>query len=128
MEYYKTKFKNVKENARKRRQYIAKQKITGGGRLTRQEQRIIQSNAYSDLVIRLGVSASGNDSRNDSDSLDSLTQPPTNLLQSVLDTNDDSTLDGFPSNFICKNKSFLITKMTFFIIKIVISNLKNSSR
>lgn len=46
---------------------LSKQKITGGGSLTSEERHIISSPVYEDLVLKLGISAVGNDPRNDSD-------------------------------------------------------------
>lgn len=57
----------MKTKARKREALVKKQKITGGGSLTRDEQRIIQSPAYTDLALKLGLSAVGNEARADSD-------------------------------------------------------------
>lgn len=88
------KFKKVKEKARKRNQLIKKQQQTGGGQLTKQEKRIVESEAYSDLVAKLGASASGNDARNDSDSQNTVAQIPTARLASVFA--DENALDSFP--------------------------------
>lgn len=86
VEQYKKKFENVKANAKKRQKYIAKQKLTGGGKLTKQEERIVNSTAYADLVLKLGVCASGNDARMDSDAGDSNSNAPTTRLDRLLST------------------------------------------
>lgn len=44
-----------------------KQKQTDGGTLTKTEQRIVQSPAYTELTLKLRISATGNEGRSDSD-------------------------------------------------------------
>lgn len=63
----KKKFENCKTNARKRKLYLTKMKQTGGGKLTNQEKRIAESDAYEDLALKMGESAIGSMPRNDSD-------------------------------------------------------------
>lgn len=84
VDYYKTKFKNIKSKARTRQVLVEKQKRTGGGSLTNAEKRIISSPAYTDLALKLGISASGNEPRTDSDALSSNCQAPTQRLQNIL--------------------------------------------
>lgn len=77
-EYYKKKFQNNKTAARKRQQIIRKQRETGGGSLTKEEQRIIKGPEYSDLILKLGISASGSAPRADSDAQTGTScEPPT---------------------------------------------------
>lgn len=57
------------------------QSQTGGGKLTESEKRIINSQLYSDVVDRLGASASGNAPRFDSDSTSNVVVPPTARLR-----------------------------------------------
>lgn len=59
---------------------IKKQKTTGGGRITTHDLRIIESPAYLDLALQLGISAFGNEPRTDSDSAN--IQSPTLLSNS----------------------------------------------
>lgn len=70
----KTKFKNLKQNARAVDGVLKKQRITGGGQLTNHEQRIITSPGYLELAKKLGKSASGNVAR-DSDSSGTVQAP-----------------------------------------------------
>lgn len=66
---------------------IAKQKITGGGQLTKNEQRIIESPAYTELALKLGISASGNQARADSDAAlegETAPTPSTRRLSGIL--------------------------------------------
>lgn len=86
VDFYKTKFKNLKAKARKREALVQKQKQTGGGTLSKEEQRIITSPAYTDLALKLGLSASGNEARADSDAQGTSTQPPTRRLQQLMDS------------------------------------------
>lgn len=87
----------MKEKARKRNHLLQKQKVTGGGKLSNQEKRIVESQAYSDLVAKLGISASGNDARNDSDSQAVASQAPTGRLQTaMIDLLNENTLDSLP--------------------------------
>lgn len=72
--------------ARKHQLIVEKQKLTGGGSLTKQEQRIINSRGYLDLALKLGISASGNEPRADSDAQPSTSsQSPTVRLRNILD-------------------------------------------
>lgn len=84
MDYYKKKFEHVKAKARKRESYVKEQKQTGGGKLSRDKQRVISSPAYTDLALNLGKSAFGNLPRLDSDEQESLIQPPTERLRNIL--------------------------------------------
>lgn len=76
----------MKQQARKRKVILDKQKLPDGDALTNQEKRLIESEAYEDWFAKLGASASGNDPRNDSDSVDADTyaQPPTKRLSKSL--------------------------------------------
>lgn len=98
VEYYQKKFANMKDIARKRDQMVAKQKQTGGGSLTPHETRVVNSSAYMDLASKLGISASGNDPRADSDGNRAMTRPPTDRLACVLETpTDDMTFGEYMS-------------------------------
>lgn len=87
-DYYRNKFDNIKRKARQREVLLKKQLITGGGQLSKAEQRIVKSQAYTDLVAKLGISASGNEARADSDG--GLTDPeaPTNRLRTIVNASD----------------------------------------
>lgn len=56
---------------------------TGGGKLTSKERRIVHSPLYRETANKMGVSATGNDPRFDSDSQDSVSalDPPTKRLR-----------------------------------------------
>lgn len=82
VEYFKTKFKNMKQIARSIDSVLKKQQITGGGQLKNQEQRIIKSVGYMELAKKLGTSASGNVPR-DSDSTASHIVAPTPRTQTL---------------------------------------------
>lgn len=64
---------------------MEKMKATGGGSLTKQEKRLVQSTAYQDLVLKLGISATGNEARSDSDALSTKApvEPPNQRLTRV---------------------------------------------
>lgn len=82
MKTIQNKWKNVKANARRRDQLAKKsQSQTGGGKLTRAEIRIVNSNLLGDVATKLGVSARGADPRFDSDSNSSV--PPSGRSSSV---------------------------------------------
>lgn len=85
-DYYKKKFENIKKKARQRETLVKKQLQTGGGQLTKAEQRIVQSQAYTDLALKLGISASGNEARGDSDAGSNDPIAPTGRLQNILNT------------------------------------------
>lgn len=85
-DYYKKKFENVKSKARKRETLVKKQLETGGGTLTKAEQRIVESPAYTDLATKLGISAFGNAPRADCDANSESPAPPTQRLGRILDT------------------------------------------
>lgn len=73
------------ESSQRERKKTAKfdtmtEKKTGGGHLTTQELRVIESPAYLDLALHLGISVFGNDPRNDSDSANI---QPTTLLPNI---------------------------------------------
>lgn len=59
---------------------------TGGGQLTKAEQRIIKSPAYADLAIKLGISAFGNEPRTDSDAPLECQTAPTRRLEKALNS------------------------------------------
>lgn len=85
-DYYKKKFDNIKKKARQREVLLQKQKQTGGGQLTKAEQRIVESQAYTDLALKLGKSAVGNEPRSDSDAVSETNlTAPTKRLQNILD-------------------------------------------
>lgn len=42
-------------------------KQTGGGSLSNAERQVVEWQSYSDLILKMGESASGNEPRNDSD-------------------------------------------------------------
>lgn len=80
----KIKWKNIKQNARKRESLRRKAQIkTGGGKLTPMEHRIVDSVLYADVVLKLGQSATGNSARFDSDA-ENLPPPPTKRLSNVI--------------------------------------------
>lgn len=69
---------------------LQKQKITGGGKLTKAEERIVQSQAYTDLALKLGNSATGNDARSDSDAVEgAVPTAPTQRLRNAIECTDD---------------------------------------
>lgn len=109
VEYFVTKFRNLKQLARSVDATIKKQSITGGGSLTNQEKRIIKSPGYLELAKKLGKSASGNVAR-DSDSTNSNISAPTKRTVRLFST--DGELDQSP-NSIKKNIYFY--KTTVFI-------------
>lgn len=84
MEYYKKKFENIKRKARQRETLVKKQLETGGGQLSKGEQRIVKSPAYTDLAIKLGISAFGNAPRTDSDASLEIPVAPTPRLENAL--------------------------------------------
>lgn len=90
VDFLQTKWKHIKANARRRNQLIRQsQTQTGGGKLSEAEKRIISSQLYSDIVDRLGASASGVAPRFDSDSTSSSTafvDPPTTRLRRTRST------------------------------------------
>lgn len=86
MEYYKKKFENIKKKARQRDTLVKRQLETGGGTLSKSEQRIIKSSAYTDLATKLGISAFGNTPRTDCDTAEEHSTPPTQRLRNVLNT------------------------------------------
>lgn len=93
----KNKWKTIKSNAR-RRQNISKkaQSKTGGASLTAAEKRILESTLFSDVVTRLGISATGNEPRFDSDagpSSSSIVAAPTKRLRTVFSRADYVDLD-----------------------------------
>lgn len=94
----KTKWKNIKATARRRKQILQKSQLkTGGEQLKPAEKRILDSPLYADIVIKLGISCDGNEPRLDSDStMDSFVLPPTNRLTRALATSqneDDAAED-----------------------------------
>lgn len=93
-----TKYKNAKNHARKRSQLIAKQNATGGGRLTNQEQKIVDSAMYGDLALKLGNSAIGNDARGDSDAINIDTPAPTTRLERIINTDSVDEADQNADN------------------------------
>lgn len=72
MEQLQKKWKNIKSDVR-RQASLAKQigGKTGSGQLTAKEKRIVESASYRDAALRMGISATGNVARFDSDSQDS---------------------------------------------------------
>lgn len=62
-------------------------KATGGGKLTDFEKRIVESPLYSDIVLKLGIAITGNESRFDSDHVPGTDiAPPTTRLQRIMST------------------------------------------
>lgn len=92
IDFWKKKWKNVKELSRKREQYVKKQSTTGAGKLTKAELKVVESPQYLDLARKLGKSAKGCDSRLDSDSTNAAI-PPTNRLRNVLSSTNESIID-----------------------------------
>lgn len=92
----KNKWKNIKASARRRDKLIKKSQLqTGGGRLTIPEKRIVESPLYLDIANKLGVSASGNVPRFDSDSASgSQIEPPTSRLRQIMSTNLNESIDS----------------------------------
>lgn len=88
------KWKNIKQNARKREAIRRKaQHKTGGGKLTAKEQRVADSVLYADIVLKMGASASGNSSRFDSDAAAIVPPAPTKRLSSAIaDLSEDSIM------------------------------------
>lgn len=56
--------------------------------MTGAERKVIESQAYCDLALKLGISATGNEARPDSDATvaTALQKAPTQRLQNILDT------------------------------------------
>lgn len=88
VDYYRKKFENVKSKARQRETIQKKQLETGGGVLSKAEQRIIQSPAYADLAIKLGISAFGNTATADSDATLDRPPAPTQRLEKSLNASE----------------------------------------
>lgn len=65
---------------------MKRQQETGGGTLSKAEQRIVKSLAYTDLATKLGISAFGNAPRTDSDALLERPVAPTQRLERELST------------------------------------------
>lgn len=86
LEYYKKKFENIKRKARQRDTFVKKQLETGGGQLSKAEQRIVKSPAYSDLATKLGISAFGNEPRTDCDGDMESPVAPTRRLNNALNS------------------------------------------
>lgn len=88
-----TKWKNIKQSARKREALRRKTQIqTGGGKLTQTEQRIVDSVLYADIALKMGASATGNTSRFDSDSTNAVPSPPTNRLSNAIVESEESRM------------------------------------
>lgn len=83
----------MKKNARRRAEIIKRQKQTGGGRITKQEMKIIESPAYMELSLKLGASAHGNMPRADNDAIEICVEPPTKRLQQVLNSVADQNIE-----------------------------------
>lgn len=61
---------------------------TGGGKLKGKDLRIVESPMYRDAAIKMGISATGNDARMDSDSQTMVgTVPPTKRLKNLTPSN-----------------------------------------
>lgn len=92
VETLQNKWKNIKQVARKREALRKRaQNQTGGGKLSKTEQRIVDSQLYADVAVKMGVSAFGNTARFDSD-LDSIPTPPTSRLANAILDDDDSQM------------------------------------
>lgn len=96
--FWKTKWKNVKELSRKREQFVKKQSTTGAGGLTKIQLKVIESQQYLDLANKLGKSAKGCDTRLDSDSTNAV-EPPTNRLRKALSAQKKSQGNLQPGKF-----------------------------
>lgn len=71
------KWKNIKQQARRRNKLVKdSQNQTGGGVLTKAQKRVVESQLYSDVATKLGISASGNPARFDSDQVEDIPEPP----------------------------------------------------
>lgn len=79
----KKKFENIKGKARKRKGYIMKIKKTGGGSLSNAERQVVEWQSYSDLILKMGESGSGNEPRNDSDAAITPTKTSTDLSKTL---------------------------------------------
>lgn len=99
-------------------------KQTGGGRLTPQEERIVNSSAYTDLISKLGVAATGGEARSDSDATSNQTlKAPTDRLQNVLRFNSsscdsDNTMDGMAVRLSIQYVSYFYNSFLFIILNI----------
>lgn len=98
-----SKWSNIKPLARRRQKIIIDAtKKTGGGSLTEKQKGIIDGPLYRDIATRLGISASGNVPRFDSDSADqSEIEPPSKRLKSKLslNTSGDETIRRMQKTF-----------------------------
>lgn len=109
VEYFVTKFKNLKQLARTVDATIKKQNITGGGSLSNQEKRIIKSPGYLELAKKMGKSASGNVA-GDSDSADNKIQAPTKRTVKLFST--DEVLDEIPNS----KKTYILIEQLLYIV------------
>lgn len=82
VDFWKTKWENVKKLSRKRAQLLKKQNVTGGGKLTKTELKVVESQQYSDLASKLGISAQGSDARLDSDATNAVVAPTNRHINS----------------------------------------------
>lgn len=93
IETLQNKWKNVKQVARKREALRKKaQNQTGGGTLSKTEQRIVDSPLFADVATKMGASASGNSSRFDSDLGNLVPIPPTSRLANAIAYDEDSQM------------------------------------
>lgn len=84
MAYYKNKFKNVKRLLTQLREKEQKETGGGGSFLTQREKRILATVEYTELALKLGISASGGDPRLDSDGTDRPVPPSSRLANRLL--------------------------------------------
>lgn len=101
MNRLKTKWKNIKADVRRRDVLVKKAKTkTGGGKLTPREQKIVDSQSFQDVATKMGVSASGNEARLDSDAT-TMPTPPTRRLARAFSSiaQDDESRMSFTESF-----------------------------
>lgn len=58
-------------------------KKTGGGSLSNAERQVVEWQSYSDLILKMGESGSGNEPRNDSDAAITPTKTSTDLSKTL---------------------------------------------
>ena len=103
----------MKQTARTVDAAIKKQSITGGGKLTNQEQRVIKSPGFLELAKKLGKSASGNVAR-DSDSAVIEVQPPTLRTARLFSDADILNISSGRNTFVYFYDNFECIDLVFF--------------
>lgn len=90
------KWKNIKQDARKRDSLIRKAlNQTGGGQIKQKDKRIMESQLYADVANKMGLSSSGNNPRFDCDQSNSMPQPPKRLRSALsLDADDGISMQS----------------------------------